>query len=210
MDTTCPGFYVVARVIGAPNSFKRVCHIFPNLLAPYLLPFDMDHNAELLTNSQPQWTELLVPLCGVSATEPQGNTYYWAQDASGNFPNTIWGLEGYSHAVGFFTGHPSSDVFKREMATVDRESLLAEDYDLKHYDFANGWLSREDDKEKDAVDSFVAVHHFWAKERGLREALIGWLGHLAAKTREGPPGGVQSCAVLRECNDMRLATLWVR
>ncbi|KAF2501099.1 hypothetical protein BU16DRAFT_533816 [Lophium mytilinum] len=179
MDTTCPPFYVVARVIGSPNSFKR-------------------------------WTDVLTPLCAVSATEPQGNSYYWGRDDSGAAPDTLWGLEGYTHAIGFFTGHPSSDVFKREMGIVEREGLLGEDYDLKHYDFAGGWLTREDDAEKDAQDSYVAVHHFWAKERGRREALIGWLLALAGKAREEVAGGVQSAAVLRECNDLRLATLWVR
>ncbi|KAJ2898108.1 hypothetical protein MKZ38_004167 [Zalerion maritima] len=175
-----PQFYVVARVVGSKGSFKR-------------------------------WSELLVHLCGVSATEPQGNSYYWGQDVDGREPDTLWGLEGYSHAIGFFTGHPSSQVFQAQMSLVDSERLLAEDYDLHHYDLAGGFLSRSDDEGKNRKDGFVAVLHFWAKERQVREVLVGWLNVLARKTREEDAGnGVQSCAVLRECNDLRMATLWLR
>ncbi|KAH8754446.1 hypothetical protein BGZ57DRAFT_945016 [Hyaloscypha finlandica] len=113
------------------------------------------------------WKQRLVRLCEVSATEPLGNTYYWGQDLNGE-PDTLWGLEGYSHAVGFFIGHPSSQVFKEEMALVDSDKLLrheqglaSKDYDLKHYDQVGGYLTREDDEGKDGKDSFVVVMHFW-------------------------------------------------
>ncbi|OCL06316.1 hypothetical protein AOQ84DRAFT_378748 [Glonium stellatum] len=180
MELNGPRFFVVARVVGSPGSFKR-------------------------------WTELLVHLCKVSATEPQGNSYYWGRDLDGE-PDTLWGLEGYSHAVGFFMGHPASDVFKTQMAFVDSENLLKQDYDLHHYDLAGGWLTRAGDADPDSKESFVVVHHFWAKDKVLRDALLGWLNVLAKKTLVGPLGewGVQSCGVLRECNDQRLATLWVR
>ncbi|PMD59956.1 uncharacterized protein K444DRAFT_473721, partial [Hyaloscypha bicolor E] len=109
------------------------------------------------------WKQRLVRLCEVSATEPLGNTYYWGQDLDGE-PDTLWGLEGYSHAVGFFIGHPSSQVFKEEMALVDSDKLLrneqglaSKDYDLKHYDQVGGYLTREDDEGKDGENSFVVV-----------------------------------------------------
>ncbi|PVH69788.1 hypothetical protein DL98DRAFT_623307 [Cadophora sp. DSE1049] len=109
------------------------------------------------------WKDRLVRLCKVSATETLGNTYYWGQDLDGE-PDTLWGLEGYSHAVGFFIGHPSSQIFKEEMALVDSQKLLrheqgltSKDYDLKHYDQAGGYLTRGDDESKDGKDSFVAL-----------------------------------------------------
>ncbi|KAF2179301.1 NAD(P)-binding protein [Zopfia rhizophila CBS 207.26] len=156
------------------------------------------------------WTELLVHLCSVSATEPYGSSYYWGQDIDGE-PDTLWGLEGYGHAVGFFLGHPASDMFKMQMAFVDAEKLLRQDYDLHHYDAIGGFLTREDDPDRDSKTSFVVVHHFWAVDNAMREALLGHLKGLARKARELPVGeGVQSCQVLRECSDMTLATLWVR
>lgn len=97
------------------------------------------------------------------------------------------------------------------MAHIDSEKLLIEDYDLHHYDFAGGFLSRPDDADKDAKDSFVVVHHFWARERAARDALVGWLKVLATRSRAlDVAEGVQSCGVLRECNDLRMSTLWVR
>lgn len=153
----------------------------------------------------------------MSATETQGNSYYWGQDLDGE-PDTLWGLEGYTHAVGFFLGHPSSDIFKTCMAMVDGENLLkheqglaSRDYDLYHYDFAGGWLKRDDDKERDSKTSYVVVHHFWAKE-GKRDELIHGLSVLAEETKEaqGTYGVVQSCGVLQEVRDVTMATLWLR
>jgi hypothetical protein len=160
-----------------------------------------------------QWTERLVPLCEVSATEVLGHTYYWGQDVDGE-PDTLWGLEGYSHAVGFFMGHPASDIFKREMALVDSDKLLkneqglaSRDYDLHHYDSAGGWLTKEDDPEKDSKTSYVVVHHFFAQP-GKRQEIILWLNAFAEEAKGVK--GVQSSAVLQEINDNSLMTLWLR
>lgn len=167
-----------------------------------------------------KWEERLVPLCGVSATEPQGTSYYWAQDLDGE-PDTLWGLEGYTHAVGFFLGHPSSDIFKREMALVDKDKLLktqqglgSPDYDLHYYDFESGYLTLQEDKDKDSTTGHVAVEHFWVKE-GKRSELLKSLGTLAEAVQKQQAGGdvkVQSCAVLKECvfSSGNMATLWTR
>jgi hypothetical protein len=155
----------------------------------------------------------------VSATEPLGNTYYWGQDLDGE-PDTLWGLEGYSHAVGFFIGHPSSQVFKEEMALVDSDKLLrneqglaSKDYDLKHYDQVGGYLTREDDEGKDGKDRFVVVMHFWIKG-GRRDDAISKLGNLANATKGDADLGleamIQSCAVFKGVWDQNLVTLWVR
>lgn len=155
----------------------------------------------------------------MSATEPLGTTYYWGQDLDGE-PDTLWGLEGYSHAVGFFIGHPSSQIFKEEMAFVDSQKLLrheqgltSKDYDLKHYDQAGGYLTRSDDELKDGKDSFVAVLHFWARG-GKRVDVISKLSKLAEETKESKGLGletmVQSCALLKGVWDLDLVTLWVR
>lgn len=166
---------------------------------------------------QQQWVERLVPLCEVSATEPHGSSYYWGQDLDGE-NDTLWGLEGYSHAVGFFMGHPASDVFKREMLLVDEDKLLktkqgltSPDYDLHHYDGFGGFLTRENDADKFSKNSHVAVHHFWAKV-GKRDELLKKLVAFAEKTKESQSadGSVQSALVLKECNDQTLATLWIR
>ncbi|KAJ0333484.1 hypothetical protein COL5a_001192 [Colletotrichum fioriniae] len=104
-----------------------------------------------------KWKERLVALCAVSATEPLGNSYYWGHDLSASSPDTLWGLEGYTHPAGFFLGHTSTDVFKREMRLADEQKLLktvqgigSPDYDLHHYDMAGGWLKRDDDSGKDS------------------------------------------------------------
>ena len=162
-----------------------------------------------------------MPLCDVSATEPQGTTYYWAVDIDGSEPDTLWGLEGYSHPVGFFLGHPSSDVFKHEMSLVDGQKLLkheqgltSRDYDLHHYDFESGYLKLDSDKERDSKTSHVAVEHFWSKE-GKREEMMALMGEFAETVKGAQTPGsveVQSCAVLKECvyTHWNLATLWVR
>ncbi|CZR69251.1 uncharacterized protein PAC_19151 [Phialocephala subalpina] len=180
-----PPFFVVARVVGRDGAIES-------------------------------WKQRLIPLCEVSVTEPLGNTYYWGQDLDGE-PDTLWGLEGYSHAVGFFIGHPSSKVFKEEMALVDSDKLLrneqgltSKDYDLKHYDQAGGYLTREDDEEKNRKDSFIAVIHFWVKGGGSGD-VINKLGNLADATKElGLEVMIQSCAVFKGVWDQNLVTLWVR
>lgn len=113
-------------------------------------------------------------------------------------------------------GHPASDIFKREMALVDGDKLLktvqgleSPDYDLHHYDWYGGFLTREEDADKYAKNSHVAVHHFWTKE-GKREELLGILLGFAEGTKIQEGVSVQSAAVLKEVNDMNLATLWIR
>jgi hypothetical protein len=159
-----------------------------------------------------------VPLCEVSKTEPHSTSYYWGQDVDGE-PDTLWGLEGYSHAVGFFLGHPASDVFKREMQKVDEDKLLrnvqglgSPDYDLHYYDLDSGFLTRQDDKDKHCKDSFVVVIHYWANA-GLRKALLECLAKFAERVKhseQGPSISIQSCAVLKECRDVTLGTLYIR
>lgn len=111
-------------------------------------------------------------------------------------------------------GHPASDIFKREMALVDSDKLLkneqglaSRDYDLHHYDYAGGWLTKEDDPEKNSKTSYVVVHHFFARP-GKRQAIILWLNAFAEEAKGIK--GVQSSAVLQEINDTSLVTLWLR
>ncbi|OQU94461.1 hypothetical protein CLAIMM_00815 [Cladophialophora immunda] len=181
-----PDFFVLARVVGSDGAF-------------------------------PKWKERLVPLCEVSATEPYSTSYYWGQDVDGE-PDTLWGLEGYQHPIGFFIGHPASDVFKREMQKVDEDKLLrhvqglgSPDYDLHYYDMHHGFLTRSDDKDKDAKDSFVVVVHFWAPE-GRRKELLGTLSCSADRVKASETSSVtiQSFAVLKECLDVNMASLYIR
>ncbi|OJJ05917.1 hypothetical protein ASPVEDRAFT_87242 [Aspergillus versicolor CBS 583.65] len=160
----------------------------------------------------PLWKERLVHLCNVSATERLGDSYYWGQDLDGE-PDTLWGLEGYTHPVGFFIGHVSTDIFKREMAHVDADRLLrteqglaSPDYDLHHYDWVGGWLKRADDPARDAKTSLVAVIHFWASNEATRADLIATL--LAAANDFNH--WVQSFGILKEVRDERMVTLWLR
>jgi hypothetical protein len=154
----------------------------------------------------------------VSATEPLGSSYYWGQDLDGE-PNTTWGLEGYSHAVGFFIGHQSTDVFKREMALIDKDELLrheqglrSRDYDLYHYDGEAGWLTREDDRDKDSQNAHVGVLHIWMADEKARKKAMQLLGRFADKQKQvqGPDGALQSLAVLKEIKDVTMTTLWIR
>ncbi|KKA18128.1 hypothetical protein T310_7923 [Rasamsonia emersonii CBS 393.64] len=183
---SCPKFFVVARVVGRDGALPLV--------------------------------QRLVHLCNVSATETLGDTYYWGQDLDGE-PDTLWGLEGYTHPVGFFLGHVSTDIFKREMALVDADQLLrheqglaSRDYDLHHYDWAGGWLKRGDDPDRDSKTSHVVVYHFWAVDKDCRAELMTALGNFATETKDsqGPSGTLQSCAVLKECRDETMTTLWLR
>lgn len=155
---------------------------------------------------------MLKPLCQVSATEALGTTYYWGQDLDGE-PDNLWGLEGYTHAVGFYLGHPASDVFQREMSFVADEKLLKikDWYDLKHYDLAGGFLTREDDPHKDAKESHVAVLHLWARSgKGQQDKLAQKLCAFASRVHEANTDGMQSCSVLKGCWDLSLVSLWMR
>lgn len=154
----------------------------------------------------------MVHLCNVSSTEPLGDSYYWGQDLDGE-PDTLWGLEGYSHPVGFFIGHVSTDIFKREIDLVDADKLLrteqglaSPDYDLHHYDWAGGWLKWPDDPDRDSRTSLVAVVHFWAPNEAARVDLINFL--LAASNDF--KGSLQSFGVLKEVRDQKMVTLWLR
>jgi len=106
------------------------------------------------------------------------------------------------------------------MALVDSDKLLrheqglaSKDYDLKHYDQAGGYLTREDDEGKDGKDCFVAVMHFWVKG-GRRGDAISKLRNLANATKGdadlGLEARIQSCAVFKGVWDQNLVTLWVR
>ncbi|KAJ5379388.1 hypothetical protein N7509_012507 [Penicillium cosmopolitanum] len=154
----------------------------------------------------------LVHLCNVSATETLGDSYYWGQDLDGE-PDTLWGLEGYTHPVGFFLGHVSTGIFKREMALVDSDKLLrneqglaSRDYDLHHYDWAGGWLKRTDDPERDGKTSHIAIYHFWATDKTRRADLI--MTFLDAS--KNLDGALQSFGILKEVRDEKMLTLWVR
>jgi hypothetical protein len=154
----------------------------------------------------------------VSKTEPYSNTYYWGYDLDGT-PDTLLGLEGYYHPVGFFMNHISSDVFKEEMRKVDEDRLLrnvqglgSPDYDLHHYNLVSGFVTRQDDSDRAAQDSFVAVVHFWASP-GRRKQLLGILADSADRVKAaetGPSIAIQSFAVLKEVNDFSLATVYIR
>ena len=161
---------------------------------------------------------MLAALCKVSKTEPYSNSYYWGHDLDGA-PDTLWGLEGYHHPVGFFLNHGSSDVFKEQMRRVDEDRLLrntqglgSPDYDLYYYDIFDGFLTRKDDKDRDAQDCFVAVVHLWASQ-DRRKQLLGILANYADRvkaTKTGPSNAVQSFAVLKEVNDFKMATIYIR
>ncbi|OQU97038.1 Alcohol dehydrogenase GroES-like domain-containing protein [Cladophialophora immunda] len=154
----------------------------------------------------------------VSKTEPYSYSYYWGQDLDGE-PDTLWGLEGYYHPIGFFLGHVSTDIFKEEMRKVDDDKLLrnvqglnSPDYDLHHYDFFSGFIKRDDDKDRDAMDSFVVVVHLWAAE-GKRKQLLGILADVADRVKASEKTTsitVQSFGVLKEVNDLHLATAYIR
>lgn len=154
----------------------------------------------------------------MSETEPYSTSYYWGVDVDGE-PDTLWGLEGYSHPIGFFLGHTSTDTFKEEMKKVDEDKLLrnvqglaSPDYDLHHYDKYSGFLKRPDDKSGDIKDSFVVIVHFWALD-GKRKQLLGALADHADRIKaseKAPAITVQSFGVLKELRDLKLATLYIR
>ena len=162
-----------------------------------------------------QWRKRLVHLCEVSRTEPYGDSYYWGYDLDGE-KDTLWGLEGCTHPIGFFLDHVSSGIFKREMALVDKDELLrttqglgSPDYDLHHYDQVGGCLKRTDDPDSDSKTSFVVVNHYWANDESGRDKILDSLSRFAAQILENQ-NQVQSALVLKECRDKNLGTLWLR
>jgi len=166
----------------------------------------------------PKWKERVASLVNVSASERLGDSYYWGYSLDGD-TDTIIGLEGYTHPVGFFIGHFETDVFKREVKLIDGDELLrhqqgldSPDYDLHHYDLIGGWLKRADDADKDSKTSHVAVYHFWVTEEAKRPELLQQLVAFAdgLKGTQGPAGPVQSAAVLKEVRHVTMATLWLR
>jgi hypothetical protein len=119
--------------------------------------------------------------------------------------------------VGFFLGHVSTDIFKNEMAKVDADALLrhqqglaSPDYDLHHYDWAGGWLKRDDDPDRDSTTSHVAVYHFWVKEQSRRGELLDEMRGFAASQKGLTDGLLQSVGLLKECRDDRMLTVWLR
>jgi len=166
----------------------------------------------------PIWKERVASLVTVSASERLGDSYYWGHSL-GEDTDTIVGLEGYTHPVGFFMGHFETDVFKSQVKLIDGDKLLrhqqgldSPDYDLHHYDLIGGWLKRDDDPDKDSKTSHVAVYHFWATKEAKRPELLQKLVAFAdgLKGTQGPNGPVQSAAVLKEIRHVTLATLWLR
>ncbi|KAK5331674.1 hypothetical protein LTR93_000679 [Exophiala xenobiotica] len=163
-----------------------------------------------------KWRERLAGLSELARTEPYSNSYYWGYDLDGA-PDTLWGLEGYYHPVGFFMNHVSSDRFKEEMRKVDDDKLLrtvqglnSPNYVLNHYDLFGGFLTRKDDDNRNKLDSFVAVVHFSASP-GRRKQLLGLLADCADSVKASELGcEVQSFAVLKEVNDFSLATAYIR
>lgn len=160
----------------------------------------------------------MVNLCAVSATERYGDSYYWGQDLDGE-PDTLWGLEGYTHPVGFFMDHVSSDIFKHEMDLVDKDELLrtkqglgSPDYDLRQYDEVAGFLKRKVDADRDSKTSHVAIYHFWAPEESKRGQILDTLKEFANTVggSQDADEPLQSALVLKECRDFKLATLWLR
>lgn len=157
-------------------------------------------------------------LCAVSRTERYSNSYYWAQDIDGE-PDTLWGLEGYYHPIGFFIGHVSTDIFKEEMRKVDEDKLLrnvqglgSPDYDLHHYESSSGFITRQDDEYRDSTESFVVVVHLWAAD-GKRKHLLGILADYVNQIKaseKAPSITVQSFLVLKELLDFSLASIYIR
>ncbi|KAK7202705.1 hypothetical protein BZA70DRAFT_90806 [Myxozyma melibiosi] len=168
-------------------------------------------------NALPLWKERIVSLCAVSATEKLGDTYYWGSSLEGD-PDTICGLEGYTHAVGFFIGHFETDTFKEQGALIDSDELLkheqgldSRDYDLHHYDLVGGFLKRDNDPDRDAKDSIIAVYHFWSTTEETRPEILDKLLSFVNSYRSGElDAAVQSAIVLKEIRFPTMATLWVR
>ncbi|KAI9839494.1 MAG: hypothetical protein M1819_002119 [Sarea resinae] len=188
-------YYVVARVPGSENSF-------------------------------PSWYERLIHLCAVSATEPRGTSYHWARSLSPDKVEreSLWGLEGYTDAAGFFDGHPASDVFKEQMQIVDDQKLLRADYDLHHYWSEGGFLRREGEGtgeggpekgKSDGADGIISVVHFYikgGKEKGGQAEVIKAFDQLAEQAKADRD--IRSFLVLREVEGPKgwdgLVTLWIR
>jgi hypothetical protein len=102
------------------------------------------------------------------------------------------------------------------MAKVDADKLLrhqqglgSPDYDLHHYDWAGGWLKRDEDPDRDSTTSHVAVCHFWAKVPSQREGILKELERFAAD-QNLQTSLLHSCGLLKECRDETMLTMWLR
>jgi len=166
----------------------------------------------------PIWKERVASLCTVSASENLGDSYYWGYSLDGD-EDTIIGLEGYTHPVGFFMGHFETDVFKAQVKLIDGAELLktqqgldSPDYDLNHHDLVGGWLKRDDDADKDSKTSHISAHHFWTKEQAQRPEMLQKLVEFAdgLKGVQGPTGTVQTAIVLKEIRHLTMVTFWLR
>ncbi|TVY41216.1 hypothetical protein LOCC1_G005707 [Lachnellula occidentalis] len=165
----------------------------------------------------PIWKQRITSLVDVSAGEKMGDSYYWGYSLDGD-EDTIMGLEGYTHPVGFFMGHFETDVFKEQNKLIDKDELLAtqqgldsSDYDLHHYDEAGGWVKRADDPEKDSKTSHQAAFHFYSKPEDREEVLRKLVAFAdGLKDTQGATGPVQSALVLKEVRIPTMATLWLR
>ncbi|TVY28432.1 hypothetical protein LHYA1_G002851 [Lachnellula hyalina] len=165
----------------------------------------------------PIWRERIASLVDVSASEKMGDSYYWGYSLDGD-EDTIMGLEGYTHPVGFFMGHFETDVFKAQNKLIDRDELLATqqgldspDYDLHHYDEAGGWVKRADDPEKDSKTSHQAAFQFYSKPEDRDEVLQKLVAFAdGLKETQGPTGPIQSALILKEVRVPTMATLWLR
>lgn len=153
-----------------------------------------------------KWSEILIELCKTNLTEDRSVSYYWSQDD--NDDDTLWALEGFTHPIGFFKGHVSTPGFIEQNKIIEKENLLPNGFNLYYYDFAGGWLTRDDDREKDLKSSHVVVHHFWPRQ-GNRDQLIQKLLELGEKSKS-QVSNLQSCAVLVECDGNSLVSLWIR
>lgn len=153
-----------------------------------------------------KWTEILTELCKINLSEDRSVSYYWSQDEVDD--DTLWAIEGFTHPIGFFKGHVSTSGFIEQNKIIEEENLLPNGYNLYYYDFAGGWLTRDDDVDKDLKSSHVVVHHFWP-QKGNRDPLVQKLLKLAEQSKS-QASHVQSCAVLVECDGNTLVTLWLR
>lgn len=103
------------------------------------------------------------------------------------------------------------------MAKVDADALLrheqglaSPDYDLHHYDWAGGWLKRDNDPDRDSTTSNVVVYHLWVKDASQRGEVLSELRGFAAGQKGLPDGLLQSCGLLEECRDDKMLTVWLR
>lgn len=91
---------------------------------------------------------------------------------------------------------------------VADEKLLIEDPHVHYYDLFGGFLKRDDDTERDSKSGCVAIYHFWAS-KGRREEVLAMLVGFTDSCHESKVL-IQSASVMRECRDIKLASLWLR